>query len=548
MGPQAFTPFERFLQLLTKVRPGEGRTVALFSCHVFLILFAYYILKSLREGVVLAAGSAVDRSMNVAFTAAVLMLFVPLYSAMRRRHDGPWLVNGVIGLFALSAFGFWILARTGRYFPLAFYVWVGIFGVALLAQFWALAADSFNVKSGQRLFPAILLFGNFGALAGTRFCEYLIDGEELGVVALGVDGMLLTVAATLGLTTLLTVIMREAVPPDSRAVRTERAHRVNRWLGGFDVVRQNRYLMLIAVMVVLINWCTSTGDFLLSSAIERQYESLVAAGATTLDEATYVTKFMANFLFWMTLVGLVFQALLVSRSIQAFGVPKVLLVMPVISFLAYALISFVPLLSIVRLARMAEASADYSFNNTTRHSLFLATDRVETYDGKTTIETFFWRFGDLLQFGAVWLNFRYGGGDLVNLALLNCALASVWFASAVVIGREYGVLARQNMPNAAPRLTGAIPTAEVRVGERFEHHLPPGLFEDADPGDVLTLSACCADGSPLPAWLAFDRHRQRFHGLARELWFEELRIEVTATDHDGESVSSVFVIRRLTVA
>ena len=84
MAPR-FTPFERLLQLTTKVRPGEGRTVAWFGAHVFLILFAYYIVKNIREGITLAAGTSFERSQNVAWTAAVLMLFVPLYSAIRLR-------------------------------------------------------------------------------------------------------------------------------------------------------------------------------------------------------------------------------------------------------------------------------------------------------------------------------------------------------------------------------------------------------------------------------------------------------------------------------
>ena len=39
----------------------------------------------------------------------------------------------------------------------AYYVWVGIFSVMITAQFWAFAADSYNVKSGKRVFPVIMI-------------------------------------------------------------------------------------------------------------------------------------------------------------------------------------------------------------------------------------------------------------------------------------------------------------------------------------------------------------------------------------------------------
>jgi hypothetical protein len=126
-------------------------------------------------------------------------------------------------------------------------------------------------------------------------------------------------------------------------------------------------------------------------------------------------------------------------------------------------------------------------------------------------------------------------------------LAAFWLAVAVLIGREYRRLAAENLTNVAPTLTRAIPDAELRPGERFHHQLPAGLFIDQDPGDVLTLSARCHGGSPLPGWLRFDAHQHRFHGDGVDWTEDELVVEVFATDNDGVSTSGTFVIRRVTV-
>ena len=91
-----YTPFERLLALITKVRPGEGRAVALFGAHIFLILFSYYLFKAAREGLLLARLSAADASYATATLATLLIFIVPLYSQIRRRLDGPLLVIAVI--------------------------------------------------------------------------------------------------------------------------------------------------------------------------------------------------------------------------------------------------------------------------------------------------------------------------------------------------------------------------------------------------------------------------------------------------------------------
>jgi hypothetical protein len=62
---------------------------------------------------------------------------------------------------------------------------------------------------------------------------------------------------------------------------------------------------------------------------------------------------------------------------------------------------FVPIFTLIRLVKIAENATDYSLMNTTRHALFLPVDRDATYEGKTAIDSFFWRVGDLIQAGVV---------------------------------------------------------------------------------------------------------------------------------------------------
>ena len=90
---------------------------------------------------------------------------------------------------------------------------------------------------------------------------------------------------------------------------------------------------------------------------------------------------------------------------------------------------FVPIFTLIRLVKIAENSIDYSLMNTTRHALFLPVDRDAKYEGKTAIDTFFWRFGDLIQAGVVYLGLHGLGWSATEFALLNLVLALVWIGA-----------------------------------------------------------------------------------------------------------------------
>ena len=78
-------PHERFLGWIATLRPGEGRSVVLFFAYAFLLLVCYYVLKTVREPLLLEGGSAALKSYATAVVALVLLVFVPLYGVVFRR-------------------------------------------------------------------------------------------------------------------------------------------------------------------------------------------------------------------------------------------------------------------------------------------------------------------------------------------------------------------------------------------------------------------------------------------------------------------------------
>ena len=541
------SPFERLLTLFTRVRPGEGRSAFLFFLHGFLLLFSYQVVKALREAFMLTKYSAEVRAYAVALIALILMLLVPLYGAVRRRLDGERLLRAVTAFFAANLLLFWAAALAGLPIAFPFFIWVSIFGVMVIAQLWAFAADSLNLKSGQRLFPVIMVGANLGALAGAKSAQFAVDALTPVGLMLAATFLLLATLAVAG-------PERRAVPEGSRPVVAEHGAPVPRLLGGIGLVLRDRYLLLIALLVVLLNWINTTGEFILADFVQHDAARRAAASGGELDAGALIAAFYGNFQFWVTLVGLGIQLFLVARIYRVVGVRGALIVHPVVVALGYGLIAlspalgaFVPVFTLIRLVKIAENSIDYSLMNTTRHALFLPVDRDSKYEGKTAIDSFFWRFGDLVQAGVVFVGLNWLNWGVPQFATLSLLLALVWIGLAIAIGREFGRKAAENVTNVAPEVGEAIPDVTCHAGRPVEHRVPANAFVDADPGDVLHLAARLADGRPLPAWLRFDPKTRRFSGQPPAAFDEELTITVVASDVDGLEVASSFRLRAVTV-
>jgi AAA family ATP:ADP antiporter len=76
---------DRILRLFSDVRAGEARTALLLTLNVFLLLTAYYVIKPVREALILAGGGAEVKSYSAAGQALLLLGAVPLYSALAGR-------------------------------------------------------------------------------------------------------------------------------------------------------------------------------------------------------------------------------------------------------------------------------------------------------------------------------------------------------------------------------------------------------------------------------------------------------------------------------
>lgn len=431
-------PLERFLGLFTEVHPGEGATALLLLGNIFLILTAYYIIKPVREALILAGGGAEVKSYAAAGQALLLLVAVPAYGWLAGRMPRRALINGVSLFFIACLWLFYAAAQFQVAVGVAFFLWVGVFNLMVVAQFWSFANDVYTLDEGKRLFPLVAFGASSGAVLGSYVTKLLIR-------PIGVYQLLLVASGLLILALLLTNLVdgreraraasRRAASTPDEALRSGNA---------FALVWKNHYLLAIAFMILCLNLVNTTGEYILGKTVAAAADAALASGtAGGLDKGQFIGSFYADFFGIVNIAGLVLQLFVVSRVLKFLGVRVAVLILPLIALGSYAVLTFLPLLAFVRWAKTAENATDYSLQNTVRNVLFLPTSREEKYKAKQAIDGFFVRAGDVLSAGVVYAGTTWLGFQTGHFALTNLVIVVLWLVLALVVGRGYGRLARE---------------------------------------------------------------------------------------------------------
>src|SRR6187549_2298451 len=189
---------DRVLSVVADVRPGEGVTALLMLANIFLLLVCYSIIKTVREPLILLGGGAEVRSYAAAGQALLLMGFVPLYSWFASRVNRARLLVSVTVFFiaCIELFSAAVAARV-PYVGVAFFVWVGIFNMSLVAQFWSFANDIYTKDAGARLFPIIAVGMTAGAPLGSLAAGRLFHSGASPSLILQVAAVLLAASIAL---------------------------------------------------------------------------------------------------------------------------------------------------------------------------------------------------------------------------------------------------------------------------------------------------------------------------------------------------------------
>jgi AAA family ATP:ADP antiporter len=441
IGPEVTAPgiLDRLLGLFSEVRAGEGRRALLMLLNVFLILVSYYIIKTVREPLILSTeipafliglgikSTAEVKTFAAAGQALVLMAFVPAYGWFASRVSRMKLILGVTLFFVANILVFAVAVHANLPFVgVFFYIWVGFFSLSIIAQFWSYGNDIYTKDAGNRLFPIIGLGATAGSPVGAWIAERLFEAR------VSPHQMLYLAAVLLFLTLVLYLAVNRNTNDHAGKATAPPAEEPLGRGNAFWLVLSNRYILLIAVLLIVLNVVNTIGEYILSDLVVTHATAL-AATDSGFDQGAYIGAFYGSYFFWVNVIAVLLQAFVASRLVKRFGLAGVLFALPVIALGAYGFVALGATLAVVRWAKTAENSTDYSLMNTAKQLLWLPTSREEKYKAKQAVDSFFVRLGDLLAAFLVFAGTAWLALDASGFALLNLGFVLIWMVLAWVI-------------------------------------------------------------------------------------------------------------------
>jgi len=168
---------KRLIARLVTVEEGEWRATLLAFVFFFFVLASYFILRSIRDAVGVAAGTA---KLPWLFTGTLIATLAvnPLFGRIVSKLPVRRFIPIVYRIFAVLLLGFaaaltWFSPQYDWLLSPAFWIWTSVFSLFVPSVFWGFMADTFYANQGKRLYGFIGVGGTLGALAGSSFTASL---------------------------------------------------------------------------------------------------------------------------------------------------------------------------------------------------------------------------------------------------------------------------------------------------------------------------------------------------------------------------------------
>jgi ATP:ADP antiporter, AAA family len=194
-------------------------------------------------------------------------------------------------------------------------------------------------------------------------------------------------------------------------------------LDAFTLLFRSRYLLLIALFLLLMTW--------ISTVVYIQLGDLISE---TIADRAARTQLYALIDLIVNCTTLLLQLFGTGRIIKQFGVTAGLMVNPVIMVIAFTAIVFAPALFVLPGIQVVRRVAEYAVAKPTREMLFTVVDQESKYKAKNVIDMVVYRFGDLSSalVSSFIIPFGIGG-----LAIFGAIIAALWFPVAYVLSKRY---------------------------------------------------------------------------------------------------------------
>lgn len=412
------------LHKLFDVREGEAPRALLMFGYVFLVICCLLMLKPVRNSLFLEKYSVKDIPYVYILVAVSAAAVTTLYARFARKMRLDWLIK-ISLLFILSnLLIFWLLLRfdyKGGWFLFIFYVWVAIFGVITVSQFWTLANFVFDAREAKRLFG----FVGAGAISGA-----IVGGYAARVaLVIGTENILLVCIALLSLCLLIlpAAWKRRARQLPVEQERPGRARQLRRaGENPLQMLRNSPYLATLASIVGI--------SVLVANLLDYQFIAIAKAEIPDKDE---LTAFFGFWLSTLSIISLAIQLLFTRRILGALGVGPSLFFLPVGILIGALAIWLYPVLWAAILIKVSDGSFKQSINKAGIELLMLPIPSAIKPQVKTFIDVLVDSTATgaggllLILFTGIW------GFSVGNISLIIIPLILLWLYLVLRVRKQY---------------------------------------------------------------------------------------------------------------
>lgn len=424
MSVQLFARMKRLMQFTAKIEPHELRAAMVSFTLVFVLMAAYYILRPVRDAM---ASDWSDAQVSVLWTFTFLFSFIAaaIHGYFVSRIQLRYLVPGIYGFFASTFVGVYILLGSSvnvDWVNKAFYVWVSVFSLFQVSVFWSFMSDTFNKDQSTRLFGFITTGASIGAIVGPAIPALFAEN-------IGISNLLLIASLVLMATIPLIFFIQHLKHVDLGNHDVHADVAMQKGLGGnplagYQVFFKTPFLLGIGLFIFLYAGIGSFVYFELKNLMvdfsreqRTQYWALIDVATNTL-----------------TIISGMF---ITSRLASRFGLALTLALVPVCIVLGLLTVALVPLVWMVVALQIFRRAGNYGITRPAREMLFTIVDRETRFKAKQVIDVVVYRGGDVFWGWSFTALTALLGLGVAGVALVGAAIATLWAAVGVFLGRHF---------------------------------------------------------------------------------------------------------------
>jgi len=416
------------MRLANQVRDAAsaGPRAAVLSVNFFLIILAYYQIKPASRSLFIEHLGADQLPYVWIGTALLLGSLIGFYHQIVARYSRFRVVMAtcVVSIVALMVFA--PALETGEAATAAmFYIFVDIFGVVLVEQFWSLTNTVFNTREGKTWFGLVAVGGLFGGVVGGLLATFLLEKMSMSTTDL-----LFVAVAFLALITIINMVMQRSRILDELSIPRTAA------VDGESLVAllRDRYVILIAAILLLAQ--------LAQPLVEFQFIKTVEYSFPILDERT---SYLASFFALLGAVSIMVNLIITPLIHRYLGVIAGMTVQPLVLGIASMFFMWSPTMVAGAIMKISDRGLSYSINRASKEQLYIPMEPVSTYQAKAWIDMLGYRLFKVVGSVIILAMTQWSlvPSSIVSISWVTLACCLVWlYAVFAISGRYYSFIAQ----------------------------------------------------------------------------------------------------------